>query len=90
MSRRILSPAAAAGGTRTEMERETEYRFKLEEEALELPSDLSPESPAGTQVAKTTEMDISQDVEGTGTGKWPITFYQSLRAVELGGDGSHK
>ncbi|KAF6114581.1 hypothetical protein HJG60_010546 [Phyllostomus discolor] len=49
------------------MEMETEYHFKLEVKALELSSDLIPESPAGTQVDKTIEMDISQGVQGPGT-----------------------
>lgn len=72
------------------METETEYHFKLEVEALELSSDLIPESPAGTQVDKTIEMDVSQGVQGTGTGKWSNVLYQSLDAMELGGEGSHK
>lgn len=42
------------------MEIETEYQFKLEVEVLELSSDLSPESPAGTQTNKTTEMKDTQ------------------------------
>lgn len=68
MSRRILTWAGAAGGTRTQMETETEYQFKLEVEVLELSSDLSPESSAGTQTSKTTEMKDTQEmIKGLGT-----------------------
>lgn len=72
------------------MEIETEYQFKLEVEALELSSDLSPENPTGTQTSKTTEMEISQDVQGTGAHSWANVFYQSPDAMGLGGEGSHK
>lgn len=59
-------------------------------EALELCSDLSPESPTGSQTNKITEMEIKQNVQGTGAGKWPNVFYQSFDAMGLGGGGSHK
>lgn len=61
-----------------EMEREMEYHFKLEVEALDPSSDLSPKSPAGTQTDKTTEMEISQDVQRTGTDKWPMCSTKTL------------
>lgn len=74
----------------TEMEREMEYHFKLEVEALDLSSDLSPKSPVGTQTDKTTEMEFTQDIQRTGTDKWPNMFYQNLGALGLDGEGSHK
>lgn len=73
-----------------EMESEMEHHFKLEVEALDLSSYLSPKSPAGTQTGETTEMEISQDVQRTGTDKWPNVFYQNLGAMGLDGEGSHK
>lgn len=44
----------------------TEYQFNLEVEVLELSSDLSPESSAGVQTSKTTEMKDPRDVQRTG------------------------